>query len=87
MGLGQGTRQLTACFFRADGEVRRIGIEIGQATRNTRTITRLFREKLDALADPLDPGFGFDLIRLEALLAEWTGINESLGRILETKTI
>ena len=27
-------------------------------------------EKLDALADPLDPGFGFDLIRLEAMLAE-----------------
>ena len=33
---------------------------------------RLLHEKLDALADPLDPGFGFDLIRLEALLAEET---------------
>jgi len=33
---------------------------------------RLLRQKLDALADPLDPGFGFDLIRLEALLAEET---------------
>ena len=27
---------------------------------------RLFAEKLDALDDPLDPGFGFDLIRLAA---------------------
>jgi hypothetical protein len=26
-------------------------------------IDRLFRERLDALNDPLDPGFGFDLIR------------------------
>jgi protein ImuB len=33
---------------------------------------RLLRQKLDALADPLDPGFGFDLIRLEAVLAEET---------------
>jgi protein ImuB len=32
----------------------------------------LLRQKLDALADPLDPGFGFDLIRLEVLLAEET---------------
>jgi protein ImuB len=30
-------------------------------------IQRLFAEKLDALADPLDPGFGFDLIRLSAV--------------------
>ena len=29
-------------------------------------------EKLDALHDPLDPGFGFDLIRLEAMLTERT---------------
>ena len=33
---------------------------------------RLLRQRLDALADPLDPGFGFDLIRLEAILAEET---------------
>ena len=31
---------------------------------------RLFRERLDALADPLDPGFGFDLVRLCVLDAE-----------------
>jgi protein ImuB len=33
---------------------------------------RLLHQKLDALADPLDPGFGFDLIRLEAVLADET---------------
>ncbi len=33
-------------------------------------IDRLFRERLDALADPLDPGFGFDLIRLAASRTE-----------------
>src|SRR3546814_15396925 len=27
-------------------------------------IVRLFRERVDSLNDPLDPGFGFDLVRL-----------------------
>jgi protein ImuB len=40
--------------------------------RDAKVMSRLLRQKLDALADPLDPGFGFDLIRLEALLAEET---------------
>ena len=40
--------------------------------RDPKVMLRLLRQKLDALADPLDPGFGFDLIRLEALLAEET---------------
>jgi protein ImuB len=34
-------------------------------------------QRLDALADPLDPGFGFDLIRLEACLAEKTHAAEA----------
>lgn len=67
---GEGARAIEAAFFRADGVVCRIAIRIGQPTRDVAVIERLFREKLDALADPLDPGFGFDLIRLEASLAE-----------------
>jgi protein ImuB len=67
---GQGARVLEATFFRADGQVRRIAIETGQATRDAGIIMRLFREKLDALTDPLDPGFGFDLIRLAANFAQ-----------------
>ena len=31
---------------------------------------RLFAERIDALADPLDPGYGYDLIRLDVTLAE-----------------
>jgi len=63
---GQGARRIEACFFRADGATRRIAIETGAAVRDPKIVERLFREKLDALADPLDPGFGFDLIRLSA---------------------
>ena len=61
---GEGARRLEAVFFRADGAVTRIAIQTGTPTRAPHIIERLFREKLDALADPLDPGFGFDLIRL-----------------------
>ena len=63
---GQGARRLEAAFFRADGAVRFIPIEMGLATRDPAIIDRLFREKLAMLSDPLDPGFGFDLIRLSA---------------------
>jgi protein ImuB len=63
---GEGARRLEAAFFRADGAVMRIAVETGSPTRDPIVIERLFREKLDALADPLDPGFGFDLIRLSA---------------------
>jgi protein ImuB len=67
---GEGARRLEAAFFRADGAVNRITIGIGSPTRDAKIVARLFREKLDALADPLDPGFGFDLIRLSASRTE-----------------
>jgi protein ImuB len=67
---GEGARHLEAAFFRADGQVRRIAVETGAPIRDPRIVERLFREKLDALIDPIDPGFGFDLIRLCANRAE-----------------
>jgi protein ImuB len=67
---GKGARQLTACFFRTDGVVRAIVVDTGQAVTRAEVIDRLFRERLDALSDPLDPGFGFDLIRLAAARTE-----------------
>ena len=69
---GLGLRTLEAAFFRADGALHRIAIRVGAPLRDPDVMLRLLREKLDALADPLDPGFGFDLIRLEAGLSEKT---------------
>ncbi|MCC8962197.1 DNA polymerase Y family protein [Bradyrhizobium sp. Pear76] len=63
---GKGARQLEASFFRTDGAVRAIMVETGRPVTRPEMIDRLFRERLDALNDPLDPGFGFDLIRLAA---------------------
>jgi protein ImuB len=67
---GKGARQMEACFFRTDGAVRTLIVDTGQPVTRAEVIDRLFRERLDALSDPLDPGFGFDLIRLAASRTE-----------------
>ena len=61
---GKGGRRFEAALFRSDGHIARLAVETGAPTRDPGVLTRLFRERIDALADPLDPGFGFDLIRL-----------------------
>src|SRR4030088_747226 len=67
---GKGARRLEARFFRTDGAVRTIIVDTGQPGTRGEVTARLFRERLDALSDPLDPGFGFDLIRLSASRTE-----------------
>ncbi len=67
---GKGARRLEAHFFRTDGVVRAIMVDTGQPVTRPAVVDRLFRERLDALNDPLDPGFGFDLIRLSASRTE-----------------
>lgn len=62
-----GARLFEAAFYRVDGETRRVAVRTGCATRDAEAVERLFVERLAALATPLDPGFGFDQIRLTAL--------------------
>ena len=71
---GAGARMVSASFFRVDGKMRRIEIETAQPTRDAAMVARLFHERLAALSDPLDAGFGFDLIRLSAVR---TGLMQS----------
>jgi protein ImuB len=74
---GKGLRILEAVFFRADGKVARIAVKTGAPLRDPKVMLRLLNQRLEALADPLDPGFGFDLIRLEASFAEKTEAAEA----------
>ncbi len=67
---GKGARRLEASFFRTDGVVRTLQVDTGQPVTRAQIVDRLFKERLDALSDPLDPGFGFDLIRLSASRTE-----------------
>lgn len=67
---GAGGRAFEAAFFRSDGAVRRLTIETMQPLRDAAALMRLMSLRMDALADPLDPGFGFDAVRLSALRTE-----------------
>ncbi len=73
---GEGGRCFAAAFFRSDGAVRELAIETGQPTRDAALIGRLFHERIEALADPLDPGFGFDLIRFAVPATEALGVSQ-----------
>ena len=59
-----GGRRFATRLFRSDGAVRDLAIATGQPTRDPALLLRLFGERVESLADPLDPGFGFDMIRL-----------------------
>ncbi len=67
---GVGARCLEASFYRADGATRHIAVETGGPLHTAAIIDRLFHERLASLSDPLDPGFGFDVIRLAATRVE-----------------
>ncbi len=68
--LGHGGRAFGVDFYRVDGEARRVAVRTGRPTRDPPSLMRLFRERLGALANPLDPGFGFDQMRLSVLTTE-----------------
>jgi protein ImuB len=72
----KGGRRFEAIFFRTDGLIRRLAVETGLPSRDVPALMRLFRERIDTLSDPIDPGFGFDLIRLNVPLAEPLGASQ-----------
>lgn len=62
-----GARGFRLTVFRVDGLSRRIGLGVARPVRDAGSLARLFRERLAALVTPLDPGFGIDQLRMEAL--------------------
>jgi protein ImuB len=67
---GDGARSLELVLFRTDGAVKRISVGTSCPLRDPEAIRTLFVERLAALGDEMDPGFGFDLARLSAVVAE-----------------
>ncbi len=63
---GQGARRLRLSVYRTDGEVSRIEVAIASSSRDAAHLIFLFRDRLERI----DPGFGFDLISLEATVSE-----------------
>jgi protein ImuB len=67
---GEGARLLQLVLFRSDGKVHRLEIGTAAPLRDPQIVRRLFAERLAALGDACDPGFGFDMVRLAALVTE-----------------
>lgn len=67
---GLGGRRFVLTLLRSDGTRHRLDIETGYPTRDAAVVLRLFDERIAALADPLDPGFGYDRITLFLPVAE-----------------
>jgi protein ImuB len=66
---GEGAERLELTLFRADGAVFAVEAATSRPTRDPAAIAALFAERLDVLHDKLDPGFGYDLIRLSVFAA------------------
>jgi protein ImuB len=62
--LGVGGRHFALSLYRSDGHVARLSVDTAEPQRDARAVLRLFDERIAALNDPLDPGFGYDLLRL-----------------------
>lgn len=65
-----GGRHFRLTLYRSDGVRHRLDIETGGPTRDPALVLRLFDERIGAMADPLDPGFGYDSIHLDIVDAE-----------------
>ena len=67
---GEGARLLQAALFRTDGKVSRIEVGTSEPLRDATRVKRLFIDRLTAVGEASDPGFGFDVVRLSALATE-----------------
>jgi protein ImuB len=63
---GEGARVLQVALFRTDGKVHRIAAGAAAPLRDPARMRALFVERLAAIGDECDPGFGYDVIRLAA---------------------
>jgi len=59
---GRGCRRLRLMVYRTDGDVSHVEAATSATTRDPEHLRSLFRDKLERI----NPGFGFDLITLEA---------------------
>lgn len=74
---GEGARAFALWLERSDGHVTRLRVETGAPTRDAALVLRLLYERMESLADPLDPGFGYDRIGMRVLFAEPLGVDQA----------
>lgn len=76
----EGIRRMELVFYRSDGSFQEIAIGTSRPARNPAHCARLFREKLDGV----DPGFGIDLMILNA--CEVASLQERQSDLQQGKT-
>ncbi|GHD17466.1 Y-family DNA polymerase [Tianweitania populi] len=67
---GEGVTSLELALFRVDGTVFCLRVHTARPLREAKLIQLLFHEKLAAVSEKLDTGYGFDLLRLSVLTAQ-----------------
>lgn len=65
-----GGRRFRLTLFRVDGVVKRLEVMAGRPLRDPARIAGLFAERLAGLNEGLEADYGFDHLRLEALVTE-----------------
>lgn len=67
---GEGARALALALYRADGHVTRVEVGTARPLREPKTMVGLIGERLaTATGGGLDPGYGYDMVRLSVGLA------------------
>ena len=95
---GLGLRQARLHLFRVDGEVLHLNVEASNPLRDSNKITALFDERLAALHDEWDAGFGFDVVQLAVLrsdkldaqqtdLVKGNGTEESISHLIDRLSV
>jgi protein ImuB len=70
---GHGARRLRLTVYRTDGEISQIEAAIAAPSREVAHLAALFRDRLEKI----NPGYGFDLISLEASGTEPLGVMQA----------
>jgi protein ImuB len=76
---GLGARRLDLLFGLVDNRLQAVRIGTAQPVRDVKRLTRLLCDKIETV----DPGFGIEIMRLAATLAEPFAIKQSISSLVE----
>jgi protein ImuB len=76
---GLGARRLDLLFFRVDNRIEAIRVGTAIPVRDTKRLTRLLTDKIETI----DPGFGIELMRLAATVAEPLQAKQMISSLAE----
>ena len=76
---GLGARRLDLLFHRVDNRIEAIRIGTARPVRDAKRLTRLLCDKIETI----DPGFGIEIMRLAATLAEPLAPKQTISSLIE----